>query len=1372
MDSSPSTHPFSQGSGLGNLSPTPRFRLTELLASNPHDRSRTFSSKGKQAQQDSSRSSRIYGLYYTSPSPCTRDSLQLTDLHASTPTHTLDGSSPEPNSSPKRSRASFLATAQDAFMLKKFGRKKKPPIVSTSSLLPDVIEITATETKRNSVVAATLEEEEERERLRDAAAQSIGLDPDLMSKSPTGVLDNLDFGFTDNNYESDHDHDAETENQTSGSLGPSREGSYISNSMWTNDLSSSLGHRGRAGSVNIAAKSSNTCPPAVTPTIPVYPTTVAGLATFAQLSRVLPKYYPGNNLLKLALTKQWKNRFIVMSSPCQTLSSFNSSRPTPTTAPTVSYLHLFKSNNPSEKELERLEINEDSVVFVNENNEEISGRRSVLRVGGVDCGAMKKDLNVEEGGRTVWVLQVSDQQELQRWISAIKNSVLSQRCDNLTVGFATLVPIPLRNLRLHVTFHLIRSFRSFCLVSLQCEVLIPIRSVRAGLGLPTSSYGGAEPRGDLDVMLSMRAQGLISSRTRGMSQNSTSGNNPNGNSNPNTLRSPPQSRTQTPASPASPKLPISALKGFFTAPNRPRTPSLIGSVGNAKPDEPSSLQSSTTSIPNATHHHHHPSPTTSAGTHILNRLRGNSETRPLSPLGYTPSIASISTATNNNAGGSGSVDPPLSLAELERKILLDQTDLTTNGASGSNWSVAQRMQSPVPQQLAGFNEPAISVSSPLQLPPWRKQSIGPPPVTQSLPHSQVDLSEPDPGTYQYLHTNMSAVESFGIHNTHPLSRRSTNGTRPSLDLSSGRESQKSESVNGGGIGVSGSIKGSLGGASGSEKKPRPPSWTSTSSNKESANGGPKRWSRQGVLPKRLTPPSGALPSIPVSGTEEEPTTTPRATLPHPYSLDRERSSSRSSTYSTRNSPANSLFNSNANIPQNGFSTNSFLKRQSGSSFQSGTSVSSQMHTRNSTGSGTGNSGVGSYISRSALSIQNRLSLAPPQRPVPNAALPPTPMEHESPYSSPGSLGVNLPSPPSSPAKSSFRESLTQRALRLSLVGLPQKVPPTANLPPRPDDPSFAEGHRRSNSTGDRSVGGNSRPTTLYTIPGSPSPANGDPDLLPSALTDRERQQNPLNLNLKQRLRMLSAPASTTVPTNSLPEAPCSHLSVSTQLLAADQTIVKPHAVGEDNYGSVHTRLLFGEPITTMQNDPSFLLMNTTSTTSPLPPPARMSGQRSPPPPPIFIPPNPSSPLPTQTRFPSSSALPPPPFPTHSQRSPQLTPLPAPPRSPFRQLPKPPSPAPSPNSRCHPLPPTPPPTQQLTPGVTSLSPPPWTAARRSSVIPTIPPKNDLTEAEQKDDKLPPTFMDSPPLFAPRTTPPIEFTPRMSSADSGSITNLSI
>jgi len=909
---------------------------------------------------------------------------------------------------------------------------------------------------------------------------------------------------------------------------------------------------------------------------------------------------------------------------------------------------------------------------------------------------------------------------------------------------------------------------------MRCKMLIPHRSVRAGLGLPTSNYGGAEPRGDMDVMLSMRAQGLISSRSRGMNLNSGPGNNANGTSNPNSNPlSSPQPKTQTPSSPTSPKLPMSTLKGLFTGPIRPRTPSLVGLNGGAKNDEPSLLQSSLTSISpprHQNHHNHsHSPPITSAGSHILNRLRGNSDARPLSPLGYTPSVTSISTTTNGNAGGNSvhSVDSPLSSGELERKILLDQTDTTASGASGSNWTVPQRKQSLISQQLTGLDGLMNSVSAPLQPPPWKKQSIGPLSVVQPHPENHVDLSGPDPITYQYLHTNMSAIESFGVHNTHPQSRHSTSGTRPSLDISIGRDSQGSGSVKGSGTGSGGSVKGSLGVLGVGGKKPRPPSWTSTSSISESTSPGPKRWSRQGMLPKRLTPPSGALPSIPVSGTEEE-ATTPRVSSPYPYSFDGERSPSRSSSYSTQNSHANSYPNSNTSSPQNGFPTTLlFAKRQSGSSFQSATSTSNISSQRTSTGSGTGTSGVGSYISRSALSIQNRLSLAPPQRPAPNTALPPTPTE-QSPQTSSPSWSNPSPSPSPSSTRSSFRESLTQRAVRLSLAGIPQKTPPTVNLPLRPDDPSFSPGHRRSSSGGSTSVGGTSRPTTLYTIPGSPIPAEADPGVIPSVLTEKERQQNTLNLNLRQRLRMLSAPASTTAPSNSSPATVSSDSSVSTQLLAADQTILM-HTDGEDNYGSVHTRLLVGEPITTMQNDPSFLLMATPVIPPPTPPP-RLINQFSSPPSSSFVSPNPSSPLPTQTQFPSPSHLPPPQYATYSQRSPPLAPLPVPPRSPFRQLPKPPSPAPSHISRrSQPLP-SPPPTQQFPPEITSLSPPPWKAARRTSVVPTITPKDDSAGVEQRDDRPPPAFMDSPPLLVPLVTNPVPLTPRLSSADS--ITNLSI
>lgn len=80
---------------------------------------------------------------------------------------------------------------------------------------------------------------------------------------------------------------------------------------------------------------------------------------------------------------------------------------------------------PEEREIERLEINDDSVVYL--SDEEVGGKRNVVKVGGVDVGAMKKELNSEEGGRTMWCLQIGDQAEAQRWIEGIKGAVLSQR---------------------------------------------------------------------------------------------------------------------------------------------------------------------------------------------------------------------------------------------------------------------------------------------------------------------------------------------------------------------------------------------------------------------------------------------------------------------------------------------------------------------------------------------------------------------------------------------------------------------------------------------------------------------------------------------------------------------------------------------------------------------------------------------------------------------------------------------------------------------------------------------------------------------------------------------------------------------------------
>lgn len=316
---------------------------------------------------------------------------------------------PELANIPKRSRNSFFGVASDALHLRKFSKKKKMPISPPPPILSEVIEITAT-TNRESMIQDT--EEEERERLRDAAAQSIGLDPGILAERTSTLEDESE------------DEMADEDPAELASLSTNRDGDIdFGNS--SRFESSSFHNRRRAGSLAHSTRHARTNSElAVIPPVPIFPTTVSNLAPFMQISAVLPKHYPAPSLLKFSLSKQWKNRYIVMTSESP-IQSFTSSRPT--SAPTVSYLHLFKSHNSYEKEIERMEINEDSVVFVNENNEEIAGRRSVLRVGGIDCGAMRKVLNLEDNGRTMWLLQVTESQELQKWISAVKNSVLSQR---------------------------------------------------------------------------------------------------------------------------------------------------------------------------------------------------------------------------------------------------------------------------------------------------------------------------------------------------------------------------------------------------------------------------------------------------------------------------------------------------------------------------------------------------------------------------------------------------------------------------------------------------------------------------------------------------------------------------------------------------------------------------------------------------------------------------------------------------------------------------------------------------------------------------------------------------------------------------------
>jgi hypothetical protein len=297
-----------------------------------------------------------------------------------------------------------LAAASDALSFTKF-RRRKPSIRQPPRqiILPGVIEISAHTQSQD-------EEVEERNRLREMAAHAIGLGPFMVSQSQGS--ESRDENTTDD----------DDEDRIFGSENPRSEYPRMSESTpnivarspsFSESISATSAGRLRSGSMLARSPTATT---AIAP-IPSFPSTVSALTLFRQSSGLYPKYYPPSSLRIFALSKNWKSRFLVLSSPATLVTRGQ--------IPAVSYLHLFKSSGPDEKELERLEINEESVVFVAE--QEVGGRRQVIKVGGADVGAMKKEYTHEEGGFTMWLFQITDQVESQQWITNIKNAILGQR---------------------------------------------------------------------------------------------------------------------------------------------------------------------------------------------------------------------------------------------------------------------------------------------------------------------------------------------------------------------------------------------------------------------------------------------------------------------------------------------------------------------------------------------------------------------------------------------------------------------------------------------------------------------------------------------------------------------------------------------------------------------------------------------------------------------------------------------------------------------------------------------------------------------------------------------------------------------------------
>jgi hypothetical protein len=239
--------------------------------------------------------------------------------------------------------------------------------------------------------------------------------------------------------------------------------------------------------------------------------------------------------------------------------------------------------------------------------------------------------------------------------------------------------------------------------------ILSCRSVRAGLGIPSNSSSVPEPRGDLDVMLSMHMQGMLPSPVK------SSFNSPDDTSKPEQNESseevsatprPPSVRTRS-SSPRSPNGVLS-LKSLFSVSGsgstRPRSPSL---ALTASPDVVSGESFG------------------SAASSLLS-MRTVTDSPLIKPHSMLPPTGPA-------------LDPA---AQLQRKIIDPQSNL--------DWAPLENPSKPALSML-----PPRPMSPSLNPLPPRKHAY-----TTNEPRQAP--SPPDSGQLVYNHGNASTAGSFGV----------------------------------------------------------------------------------------------------------------------------------------------------------------------------------------------------------------------------------------------------------------------------------------------------------------------------------------------------------------------------------------------------------------------------------------------------------------------------------------------------------------------------------------------------------------------------------------------------------------------------------
>jgi hypothetical protein len=252
--------------------------------------------------------------------------------------------------------------------------------------------------------------------------------------------------------------------------------------------------------------------------------------------------------------------------------------------------------------------------------------------------------------------------------------------------------------------------------------------MRAGLGLPAHTLGSIEPRGDMDVMLSMHAQGIISSPVSGKIEPNRAHppsvpalDNYAASISSHSVRS--QSTVPRTFSTGT----VSALKGLF---NRPRSASRAASLDHPFQDR----EAPDDSFPNR-------------GNTLLSLLRstsipdrGSSSSPPVPPL---PTVYATPSDTYSALR-----------SPIDRNILEEP--------HAEDWSSPKPDVGPSNDRLYKTQ----SVSQPIPIP-----SLQPPPRKRwTYTHAPPPLSA-DTGMYQHTDGNASMANSFGIAPDAPNSRQ-------------------------------------------------------------------------------------------------------------------------------------------------------------------------------------------------------------------------------------------------------------------------------------------------------------------------------------------------------------------------------------------------------------------------------------------------------------------------------------------------------------------------------------------------------------------------------------------------------------------------